>query len=65
MYNDNQNNDRTPYEYHYRYRPDYSEPIPTLEPAVEMRPKKPAGASSPVSSAARCCWAPPSAWAGW
>ena len=40
MYNDNQNNDRTPYEYHYRYRPDYSEPIPTLEPAVEMRPKK-------------------------
>ena len=20
MYNDNQNNDRTPYEYHYRYR---------------------------------------------
>ncbi len=40
MYNDNQNNDRTPYEYHYRYRPDYSEPIPTLEPAVEMKPKK-------------------------
>lgn len=43
MYHDNPNNnqDRSSYEYHYRYRPDYSEPIPALEPAPEpQKPKK-------------------------
>ena len=29
MYNEQ---DRNNYEYHYSYRPNYSEPIPTLEP---------------------------------
>ena len=29
MYNEQ---DRNQYEYHYSYRPNYSEPIPTLEP---------------------------------
>ena len=42
MYNENNNHqDRTPYEYHYRYRPDYSEPLPALEPSAEFqKPKK-------------------------
>ncbi|MDE7244616.1 MAG: S1C family serine protease [Oscillospiraceae bacterium] len=38
MYNDD--NDRSSYEYHYRYRPDYSEPIPMLEPVEPKKPKK-------------------------
>ena len=37
MYNDNDNNDLSRYEYHYSYHPDYSEPIPTLQP---VKPKK-------------------------
>lgn len=37
MYNENDNKN---YEYHYSYRPDYSEPIPTLEPAQEPIAKK-------------------------
>lgn len=37
MYNENDNKN---YEYHYSYRPDYSEPIPTLEPAQEPTAKK-------------------------
>ena len=38
MYHDD--NDRSSYEYHYRFHPDYSEPIPTLEPVRREPPKK-------------------------
>ena len=38
MYNSENNNDRSRYEYHYTYRPG-GEPVPTLEPAAPQKPK--------------------------
>lgn len=37
MYNEN---DKNNYEYHYSYRPEYNEPIPTLEPTEPPKPKR-------------------------
>ena len=37
MYPSENNNDRSSFEYHYSFRPDYDEPIPTLQP---VQPKK-------------------------
>ena len=34
MYNEQ---DRNNYEYHYSYHPNYSEPIPTLEPVQDRK----------------------------
>ena len=29
MYNENEQNNQNNYEYHYSYRPDYTEPLPS------------------------------------
>ena len=39
MYQNN-NDDRSQYEYHYNYRPNYSEPIQTSEPVMEFTETK-------------------------
>ena len=39
MYQNN-NDDRSQYEYHYNYRPNYTEPIHTAEPVVEFTETK-------------------------
>ena len=38
MYNENNQNN---YEYHYSYRPDYNEPLPTPEPGQPTQPQRP------------------------
>ena len=35
-----ENNDRSSFEYHYSYQPNYSEPIPTLEPVQPKQPRR-------------------------
>ena len=42
----NNNNDQNGYEYHYTQRPDYSEPIPMLQP---VQPRKKGGAKKVVA----------------
>ena len=39
MYSNENNSDRRSYEYHYSYRPDGGEPVPTLEPVSSRKPK--------------------------
>ena len=39
MYQNN-NDDRSQYEYHYNYRPNYSNPVPAAEPVIEFTEKK-------------------------
>ena len=54
MYQNN-NDDRSQYEYHYNYRPNYSEPIPTAVPVMEFVERRRRRRGKRITATILCC----------